>query len=398
MSQQRRDPVDETIQLMERAHRTDQETHAQGYGQSIVRGQSAFQHFAQFEEQLEAPTGDSLYSLVDATGGGEHELEQRLRSVKSELTMMERKRMLALGAHFRLDPEEAAEEVNALKQRALELSLRAPLRADFIVHGHNVSLTLYRLFEAAERAEGEIRALIDAKRALDAQLQAGGGSPQAPAQAQTPLGHPMASPPQQRAPAPPANPLAGQVVPAQSPLSVLAAAPPVGPAAVRYVAPSPSEAAPSPMSQNERLHPEPSLMIGETASGIPSPREEIQGDLRRAGNAIIQAGDNPLPLPQFTSEGEGPAAPSVMAQSEGSPRGGISAVPVRRTGNAARRAYGAPAQPRRASPSLQEEEARAELPPESVQAPQRQEGVAPAEEESAAEMLSLLGEDDTRSR
>ena len=75
MSQQRRDPVDETIQLMERAHRTDQETHAQGYGQSIKRAQGAFQHFASFEEQMSPPAGDTLYSLVDATDGGGLELE-----------------------------------------------------------------------------------------------------------------------------------------------------------------------------------------------------------------------------------------------------------------------------------------------------------------------------------
>jgi hypothetical protein len=81
---------------------------------------------------------------------------------------MERKRMLALGAMTRFSPEEALGELRKVKEHILNLSLRVPIRADFIVHGHNISLSIFRLFEAAERAEAEVDALINAKRSLDA--------------------------------------------------------------------------------------------------------------------------------------------------------------------------------------------------------------------------------------
>ena len=75
--------------------------------------------------------------------------------------------MLALGAMTRLSEDEAVEELKRIKDHVLSVALRAPLRADFIVHGHNIGLSIFRLFQAAERAEAEVRALIDAKNALD---------------------------------------------------------------------------------------------------------------------------------------------------------------------------------------------------------------------------------------
>ena len=75
--------------------------------------------------------------------------------------------MLALGSMTRLSPDESLAELRKVKEHILSLSLRVPIRADFIVHGHNISLSIFRLFEAAERAEAEVDALINAKRSLD---------------------------------------------------------------------------------------------------------------------------------------------------------------------------------------------------------------------------------------
>lgn len=75
--------------------------------------------------------------------------------------------MLALGALTRLSERDALEELKRVKEHVLGLALRVPLRADYIVHGQNVGLSLLRLYEAADLAEREVSALIQAKEALD---------------------------------------------------------------------------------------------------------------------------------------------------------------------------------------------------------------------------------------
>ena len=160
--------IDATLQAMERAHRTTTEEQVIQFSQSVRDAQRAFEVFSQTDDaQAPPPTGHSLLALVEAENQAGQAFDHALETVKENLAQMERKRMLALGAMVRLQPEEALEEVKRLKEQALSLALRVPLRADFIVHGHNIGLSIFRLFEAAEKAQAEVQALINAKAALD---------------------------------------------------------------------------------------------------------------------------------------------------------------------------------------------------------------------------------------
>ena len=161
--------IDATLQAMERAHKATPQEQVSNFSNSIQEALRSFEVFAQTDEtQAPPPSGHSLLALVEAENQAGQALDQALETVKENLAQMERKRMLALGAVVRLSPEDALEEVKRLKEHALSIALRVPLRADFIVHGHNIGLSLFRLFEAAEKAQAEVQALINAKAALDA--------------------------------------------------------------------------------------------------------------------------------------------------------------------------------------------------------------------------------------
>lgn len=162
--------IDTTLQAMERAHRTSPDEQVHAFSKAINVARSDFERFATAEEQANQVTQEnpaSLYALVEAEREVDQGFDRALEQVKESLAEMERKRMLALGSMTRLSPDEALAEVRKVKEHILSLSLRVPIRADFIVHGHNIGLSLFRLFEAAERAEGEVDALIQAKRSLD---------------------------------------------------------------------------------------------------------------------------------------------------------------------------------------------------------------------------------------
>jgi hypothetical protein len=162
--------VDQTLQAMERAHRAAPDEQVRAFSQSIHSARRDFERFATAEESANRVNQDhsgSLYSLVESEQQVDQGFDQALEQVKESLAEMERKRMLALGAMTRLTPDDALRELRQVKEHILNLSLRVPLRADFIVHGHNISLSIFRLFEAAERAESEVDALIQAKRSLD---------------------------------------------------------------------------------------------------------------------------------------------------------------------------------------------------------------------------------------
>lgn len=177
--------IDATLQAMERAHRSTPDEQVKAFSSSIDIARRDFERFATAEESaanVNQENPSSLYALVEAEREVDRGFDQALEQVKESLAEMERKRMLALGSLTRLTPEEALLEVRKVKEHILSLSLRVPIRADFIVHGHNISLSLFRLFEAAERAEGEVDALMNAKRSLD------GGAPPPEAQMQTQLG------------------------------------------------------------------------------------------------------------------------------------------------------------------------------------------------------------------
>ena len=167
--------IDTTLQAMERAHRATPDDQVRAFSQSISTARRDFDRFATAEESANSVTQDapgSLFALVEAEREVDHGFDQALEQVKESLAEMERKRMLALGAMTRLSPEEALAELRKVKEHVLNLSLRVPIRADFIVHGHNIGLSVFRLFEAAERAESEVDALINAKRSLDTSVQA----------------------------------------------------------------------------------------------------------------------------------------------------------------------------------------------------------------------------------
>ena len=163
-----RHKIDATLQAMERAHRASSTEQVHHFSKSISEAQQAFEKFASIDDaQSGSPVGHSLLALVEAEHAAENQLDHSLEQVKENLAQMERKRMLALGAVTRLSEEESLKEITRVKEHILSLSLRVPLRADFIVHGHNIGLSIFRLYEAAEKAEGEVRALIEAKAALD---------------------------------------------------------------------------------------------------------------------------------------------------------------------------------------------------------------------------------------
>lgn len=162
--------VDSTLQAMERAHRASPDEQVRAYSNTINAARRDFESFASAEETASRQNeraGGSLLALVENERELDKDLDRSLERVKESLAEMERKRMLALGAMTRLSPEEALTELAKVKEHILSLSLRVPIRADFIVHGHNISLSIFRLFEAAERAEAEVDALINAKRSLD---------------------------------------------------------------------------------------------------------------------------------------------------------------------------------------------------------------------------------------
>ncbi len=162
--------VDATLQAMERAHRASPGEQVQVFSKTINTARRDFESFSSAEESASRQNqgaGGSLLALVENERELDHGLDRSLEKVKESLAEMERKRMLALGAMTRLSPEESLAELSKVKEHILNLSLRVPIRADFIVHGHNISLSIFRLFEAAERAEAEVDALINAKRSLD---------------------------------------------------------------------------------------------------------------------------------------------------------------------------------------------------------------------------------------
>ena len=165
--------IDATLQAMERAHRATPSEQVVSFSNSIHGARGAFERFASADDAAAAEANipstapHSLLALVEAERSSENLLDRSLEEVMEALALMERKRMLALGALSRLSEEDAFQEVSKVKEHSLGLSLRVPLRADFIVHGHNIGLSLFRLYEAAERAEAEVKALIDAKKALD---------------------------------------------------------------------------------------------------------------------------------------------------------------------------------------------------------------------------------------
>ena len=164
--------VDATLQAMERAHRATPNEQVQMFSKTINTARRDFESFATAEESASKQNeraGGSLLALVENERELDQDLDHSLEKVKESLAEMERKRMLALGAMTRLSSEEALAELAKVKEHILNLSLRVPIRADFIVHGHNISLSIFRLFEAAERAEAEVDALINAKRSLDGQ-------------------------------------------------------------------------------------------------------------------------------------------------------------------------------------------------------------------------------------
>ena len=175
--------IDATLQAMEKAHRTIPDDQVRIFSQTISTARRDFDTFASAEEaasQQNTGAGGSLLALVENEQELDKGLDHSLEKVKESLAEMERKRMLALGAMTRLSPEESLAELTKVKEHILSLSLRIPIRADFIVHGHNISLSIFRLFEAAERAEAEVDALINAKRSLDGNDSS---SDQIPAQA-----------------------------------------------------------------------------------------------------------------------------------------------------------------------------------------------------------------------
>ena len=162
--------IDATLQAMEKAHRATADEQVQNFSRTINVARRDFEKFATAEENASRQNesaGGSLLALVENEQALDKGLDHSLEQVKESLAEMERKRMLALGAMTRLSPEEALAELSKVKEHILSLSLRVPIRADFIVHGHNISLSIFRLFEAAERAEAEVDALINAKRSLD---------------------------------------------------------------------------------------------------------------------------------------------------------------------------------------------------------------------------------------
>ena len=162
--------IDATLQAMEKAHRATPDDQVRVFSQTINTARRDFESFASAEEAAShqnANAGGSLLALVENEQELDKGLDRSLEKVKESLAEMERKRMLALGAMTRLSPEEALGELSKIKEHILNLSLRVPIRADFIVHGHNISLSIFRLFEAAERAEAEVDALINAKKSLD---------------------------------------------------------------------------------------------------------------------------------------------------------------------------------------------------------------------------------------
>ena len=162
--------IDATLQAMEKAHRATADEQVRVFSKTINTARRDFESFATAEEaasQQNKNAGGSLLALVENERDLDQGLDRSLEKVKESLAEMERKRMLALGAMTRLSPEESLAELRKVKEHILNLSLRVPIRADFIVHGHNISLSIFRLFEAAERAEAEVDALINAKRSLD---------------------------------------------------------------------------------------------------------------------------------------------------------------------------------------------------------------------------------------
>jgi hypothetical protein len=179
--------IDATLQAMEKAHRARPDDQVRIFSQTISTARRDFDNFASAEEaasKQNTGAGGSLLALVENEQELDKGLDHSLEKVKESLAEMERKRMLALGAMTRLSPEESLAELTKVKEHILSLSLRIPIRADFIVHGHNISLSIFRLFEAAERAEAEVDALINAKRSLDGNASS---SDQVQAQAQAPI-------------------------------------------------------------------------------------------------------------------------------------------------------------------------------------------------------------------
>jgi hypothetical protein len=170
MSSPTRHKIDATLQAMEKAHRASADEQLSNFAQSIHRANQSFERFAVADEtntSVQETAGHSLLALVEAEKKSHTHVDRSLEEVKNSLADMERKRMLALGAMTRLSEEDALREIKQVKEHILSLSLRVPLRADFIVHGHNIGLSIFRLFEAAQKAEGEVEALIKAKEALD---------------------------------------------------------------------------------------------------------------------------------------------------------------------------------------------------------------------------------------
>lgn len=160
--------IDATLRAMEKAHRSSAGDQVAQFSRSVVEAQRAFERFEASEHADPAPPeGGSLLSLVQSEGSVEARMDRALEGVKERLADMERKRMLALGAMTRLSERDALEELKRVKEHVLGLALRVPLRADYIVHGQNVGLSLLKLYEAADRAEREVSALIEAKEALD---------------------------------------------------------------------------------------------------------------------------------------------------------------------------------------------------------------------------------------
>ena len=165
-----RHKIDATLQAMEKAHRASAEDQISQFARSIHRAQGSFDRFAVADDanaQMQTTAGHSLLALVEAEKESTNSVDRSLEEVKNALADMERKRMLALGAMTRLSEQDALREIRQVKEHILSLALRVPLRADFIVHGHNIGLSIFRLFEAAQKAEGEVDALIKAKEALD---------------------------------------------------------------------------------------------------------------------------------------------------------------------------------------------------------------------------------------
>jgi chaperonin cofactor prefoldin len=160
--------VDATLRAMEKAHRASSGEQVEQFSRSVGEAKRAFERFEASEEaEPLPPQGGSLLSLVQSERSVEDQMDKALEDVKERLADMERKRMLALGALSRLSEPDALEELKRLKEHVLGLALRVPLRADFIVHGQNVGLSLFKLYEATELAEREVAAIIAAKEALD---------------------------------------------------------------------------------------------------------------------------------------------------------------------------------------------------------------------------------------